>query len=401
MILGLLQPTTEEKMKEYRRQQKRKRELWGRAKILERRFSYRWLEQQLFEAERRARRGKTHTTDVYIFELRLVDNIKQLAHDIWGYGYKPTPGIKFVVKRPVPREVYAAPFRDRVVHHFLFDLVYPWWDNMFINNSYSCRYGKGALYGMEMLRRQIRRVSENYTREAYILKLDVQGFFMSLNHKKLMERVEWGLDIQFDGAPKLKRLLKYLWRMVIFTDPKEGVRLRGKKSDWDILPPTKILANQPPGTGIVIGNLTSQLLSNIYMDLLDRYIMYKLKYTNYGRYVDDFYIVVPAIQKKKLLKDVAKIRDFLKNEMLLTLHPKKLYLQEVKHGVEFLGFVVKPYYTMITKRFKNNFTRAAIEVEWGIRSLDAVASYLGRLKHVDGKKFAANLFEWVGWEYRF
>ena len=370
-------------------------------RLMEKNFSFEWLEHQLFKAERIARKGKTHTKDVYIFELNLDQNIRQLANDIWWGYYMPTPGIRFVVKKPVPREIYAAPFRDRVVHHFLFNLVYSWWDARFINNSYSCRYGKGALYGMEMLRRQIRRVSHNYTKEAWILKLDIRGFFMSLNHEKLMERVEWGLNKQFAKAPKLKRLLTFLWERVIFTDPKIGVRTRGKLSDWDLLPPSKILANQPDGTGIVIGNLTSQLLSNIFMDLIDRYIAYHLGYKNYGRYVDDLYIIVSVEQKERLLEDKKKIENYFKNEMLLHLNNNKTYLQDVRHGAEFLGFVVKPNYTLVTRRFKNNFAKAMQEVEWGLRSPDSVASYLGRLKHIDGKKLAYKVFKHVAWDYNF
>lgn len=380
---------------------KRKKEVDIRAIMLERQFSYEWLERKLFEAERIARKGKSHTTDVYNFELNLAENIKQLAGDIWLRQYSPTPGIAFVVKKPVPREIYAAPFRDRVVHHFLFELVYWWWDGRLINNSYSCRYGKGALYGMEMLRKQMRRVSQNYTRPAYVLKMDVQGFFMSLNLDRLMERVEWGLRRQFSKAPKLRGMLTFLWRKVIYTDPRVGVRIRGKKSDWSILPKSKILACQPPGTGIVIGNLSSQLLSNMYMDLLDRYILYELKYREYGRYVDDFYIVVNEERLAQLKKDIPKIRDFLKERMLLTLHPKKVYLQEVHNGVEFLGFVIKPNYTVVTKRFKNNFFKAALEVEMGFRKPESIASYLGRLKYVDGKKLTHDVFEYLGWEYRY
>lgn len=384
-----------------RRKMKTKAEIkverWARE--LEKKFSYKWLKRELYKAEREARKSKTHTLDVYVFEANLEANMEQLTADIWQGLYRPTPGIKFVVRIPVPREVYAPPFRDRIVHHFLFRIMYPWWDARFINDSYSCRYGKGTFYGIERLEHHIRSVSLDYTRETWVAKMDIRGFFMSLSHDKLMERVDWGIDRQFVGALRLKKMVRFLWVQILYTDPRVGVKMRGDPSDWDILPPTKILDNQPDGYGIVIGNLTSQLLSNMFMDLLDRYITQTLGYKHYGRYVDDFYIVVPAEQKEQLLRDVEKIRKFLEEEMELTLHPKKFHMQEASHGVEFLGVVIHKNYKTVSRRLKHNFSRAAIEIEWGIRTPDSVVSYLGILSHVDGKKFTKKVFDYVAWDY--
>lgn len=364
-------------------------------------ISEEWLYRKLFKAERKARKGKLQTRDVYLFEMNLEVNLRQLAHDIWTGVYYPRRGIAFIIEKPVIREIFAAQFRDRIVHHFLFDMVYEWWDKHLINNSYSCRVGKGSLYGMKMLRRHMRRESCNFTEETYIMKLDIQGYFMSLNRRLLFERVVWGLNQQFAHAPAIRMLLRYIWARVIFDNPCDGVSIRGKRSDWRLLPKTKTLFGQPEGYGIVIGNLSSQLLSNIFLDLLDRYIIYVLGYHNYGRYVDDFYIVAKASRKKELLRDVKKIEKYLKTELELTLHPNKRYCQEVHKGVEFLGFVVYPYYVVVSKRFKNNFTRAAAEVGMGYREVESITSYLGRLKHVNGKKLAKKVFAQMGWWYNY
>lgn len=362
-------------------------------------FSEEWLLKQLFIAERKARKGKTMTRDVYLFELNLMVNLKQLAHDIWTHQYKPGRGIAFIVDRPVVREIFAAPFRDRIVHHFLYNMVYDWWDRRLINDSYSCRKNKGAIYGIERLKKRIRSVSCNYTVPTYVLKLDIKGYFMSLRHDLIYERVCWGLTRQFSTRPETRKLLEYLWHEVIFDKPCDGVRIRGKWSNWEKLPKDKSLFFQLPEVGIVIGNLSSQLLSNIFLDLLDRYIIFELGYKAYGRYVDDFYIIVQEKDRKKLLADIPKIEKFLKEQMALTLHPKKRYFQEVHKGVEFLGAVVYPYFVVPTKRFKNNFYRSAAEVGMGYRDVAAITSYLGRLKHMNGQKLAAEVFRRMGWQY--
>lgn len=364
-------------------------------------FSEEWLFYKLFVAERKARKGKTKTKDVYLFEMHLMENLRQLAYDIWTRQYKPGRGIAFIIEKPVTREIFAAPFRDRIVHHFLYDMVYDWWDRRLINDSYSCRKNKGAIYGIERLKGKIQSVSQNYTVPTYVYKLDIKGYFMSLRHELLYERVCWGLLRQFATKPKTRELLEYLWKEVIFDEPCKDVRVRGKWSDWKKLPKEKSLFYQEKGVGIVIGNLSSQLLSNIFLDLFDRYVTFELGYKAYGRYVDDFYIIVQEKDKKKLLKDIPRIEKWLKDELALTLHPRKRYFQEIHKGVEFLGAVVYPYRVVPTRRFKNNFCKNLAEVGMGYRDVAAVTSYLGRLKHMNGKKLAHKTFSYMGWWYNY
>ena len=147
--------------------------------------------------------------------------------------------------------------------------------------------------------------------------------------------------------------------------------------------------------------IAAKLVSNIMLDQLDRYIYYELGYKRYGRYVDDFYIVVTAEELAQLKKDISKIDMFLKGELELTLHPKKRYLQEVHKGVEFLGAVVYPNHLAPSKRFKNNFYKAAAEVGMGYRDVNSIISYLGLFKHYDSKKFSKRVFDYYGWDYSF
>ena len=291
-----------------------------------------WLLHQLEIAYLDARKGKRRSRDEYRFEAYLLENLVTLRDDILHKRYTPSRGIAFVTTKPVLREIFAAPFRDRVVHHFLYNMVAEWWDRKFIYDSYSCRKGKGTLLGIKRLQHHIASVSRNYTRRAYVIKLDIQGYFMSLPRKALYDLVREGAKEQFKDRPDLGGLITYIWEKIIFDDPVKGVKRRPPLSRWDRLPKNKSLFCQPPGKGIVIGNLSSQLLSNIYLNQLDKFVQYGLGYKHYGRYVDDFYIVVTEEEFPQAKKDITKIREFLYG-IDLTLHPKKYYIQEVQKGV--------------------------------------------------------------------
>ena len=357
-----------------------------------------WLYAELILAFYKARKAKRSTNDEQAFEMRLTENLLQLRDDILDGFYKPGHGIAFIVRDPVMREIFAAPFRDRVIHHFLFNQVADWWDRRLIDDCYSCRVGKGTLYGINRMAHHIQSVSQNYQKETYVIKMDVQGYFMSLPRKGLYERVRWGLDRQFPNKGPKYKIIKYLWREVIFDNPVNGVKKRGNLKEWDILPKTKSLFAQPPGKGIVIGNLSSQLLSNIYLDQLDRFVKYDLKYKHYGRYVDDFFLVVTKEELEKAKKDMQLISLYL-TSLGLRLHPRKTHVQEIHKGVPFLGTVVYPGRIVPGKRVMQNFKRALFDVESGRKDLDTLVSYLGLVEHINGKKTTAKIFEKAGLTY--
>ena len=335
-----------------------------------------WLKKELKKAYRAARLGKTKKPEVVEFDKVAKKEINALAYEIYTHKYSPRPSKAFIVNKPVQREIFAANFRDRIVHHFLFNQVNPWWNRHFIEDSYSCRVGKGTLYGIKRLSRHIRSVSQNYTRPAYVLKLDIQGYFMSLDRKRLYDRALWGLDRQFDNKGYCYQVCLYLWKVIIFNDPTKDVVIACPRSAWKGLPPNKSLFRQPNGRGIAIGNLTSQLLSNIYLDQLDRFVVYTLGFRHYGRYVDDFYIVSES--KSNLVLAKKTIQEYLSEELALKLHPKKQYLQECSKGVSFIGAVIYPYRLYPGKRLKHNLLHA-LSLETCTKATRA--SYCGLVSH--------------------
>lgn len=360
-----------------------------------------WLFLCLHDAYLEARKGKRKKSDEHQFELHYVEHLMNLRDQIIERSYRPSPGIAFITFNPVIREIFAAPFRDRVVHHFLFNACAGWWDRHFIADSYSCRENKGTLYGIQRAAKHMRRASQNYTRDTYIIKLDIQGYFMSLPRQKLYEKVMWGLDLQMPEKGPVYEICEFLWRQIIFDDPTKGVRKRGWPYNWKELPASKSLFTQPPGQGIVIGNLTSQLMSNIYLDQLDRFITLDLGYKHYGRYVDDFYIIVPGSQFEQAKRDIKIIDKFLKEKLQLKLHPKKRYIQEVHRGMEFIGAYIYPYCLIPSRRLTKHFRAAVKEYMAGNKDDATITSYLGMMKHLDSKRFTSKVFDSVGWPYQF
>lgn len=382
-----------------------------------------FLLSELWVAYGTARKGKRKTYDEHRFELNDMENIIALRDSIISRHYRPSRGVTFVVRDPVIREIVAAPFRDRIVHHFLYNICADWWDRRFIVDSYSCRIDKGTLFAQQRLAQHIRQVTLNYTRPAFAIALDIKSYFINLNHDKLVERLYWGLDRQFqrsvpsDQIPagyfprnqircrpsdrdELYQTVKFLWYQVIHDDPMRDIVIRGSRKDWKSLPLSKSLFNRRAGHGLVIGNLTSQLVSNIYLDQLDRFITLDLGYQHYGRYVDDFFILVPMPQKEQLLRDIAVIGHYLHDQLDLELHPYKQYKQNIEKGIPFVGSVVYPGFIIPSRRVRRKAFQAAYRLATtGGGSLEGLISREGNLLHINSRRFFKSLFDTFGWRY--
>lgn len=365
-------------------------------------YYYHRLCRHLAEAYHDARKHKRSTEDEFRFELHAEHNLLLLADDIFFRTYQPSRGIAFITTQPVIREIFAAPFRDRIVHHYIYNHIYQWWDRHFIYDSYSCREGKGTDFAIRRLYYYMRKVSHSFRDDTCVVKCDIQGYFMSLPHQQLYERVLWGLQQQYPADSWLYRTLRFLIHEIIFDDPTTGVRLRGAVRNWRKLPNNKSLFCQPVDRGMVIGNLTSQLFSNVYLDQLDRYITQTLGYKAYGRYVDDFYLVLPSSHVSHFTQcDLPRIKTFL-DSIGLTLHPHKTHIQNIRQGIPFLGVRLYPYRILPDKRLVSHFRTAVHKFASGRgSSYEAIVSYLGRMQHMDSQKIISQIFAEVGWDYHF
>ena len=356
------------------------------------------LLQDLREAYADAKRHKGNKPYVLGYEKRLDDNLLALAEALYDRTYKARPSTCFIITDPKRREVFAADFRDRIVHHLYYNYTHELFERTFIQDAYSCIKDRGTHYGIDRLVKHIRQESLNYSRPCYILKMDIRGYFMHINRQRLLDiclsslrglsshrvlkRVPqtWGDRIDMD-------FIEYLTREIVLLDPTVNCHIVGDRHDWDELPHDKSLFHSPVGCGLPIGNLTSQLYSNIYLNVLDQYMKRSLHCRHYGRYVDDFYVV--STDKQWLHSLVPLVRGFLKQELQLTLHEGKAAVYPLQYGVPFLGMYVKPWRKTVSRGSIQRMERKQ-EILWGgfhegniplLRVATAIASFRGILSH--------------------
>lgn len=349
----------------------------------------------LFQAYYGARQNKRGTISALAFEVDYEQNLLELYQEIMSRQYRVRPSFCFVSKKPVLREVFAADFRDRVVHHLVYNYISPYFERLFIPDSYSCRKGRGTSYGIKRLKHFIRSCSRNYQEDCYILKLDISGYFMSIDRVLLYAQVDNTLlrfkdEITFDLD-----LILYLICTIIFHNPTIGCVIKGSKQDWVGLPKAKSLFWAKPNCGLPIGNLTSQLFGNVYLNEFDHFIKYHLGCAYYGRYVDDFVIV--HSNKAYLKSLISTLSQYLSETIGLELHKKKIYLQHHTKGVPWLGVIIKPYRTYVKSRTKGNLYGAIqhwnallklrgegrVDRPFLQSFLSTFNSYLGILQHCD------------------
>jgi RNA-directed DNA polymerase len=344
----------------------------------------------LFRAYFDARKNKRNTVNALAFEKQFEANLFMLFDELMERRYEPRPSTCFIVDKPVKREIFAAHFRDRVIHHFIYNGISPIFEKIFINDSYSCRKGKGTHYGIRRIDRFIRSCSNNYTKDCHVLKLDIKGYFMAMNRTLLFKKIKSILLLNRGRLDYDLPLILYLIERTIFNDPTQNCIIKGKKSDWTGLPADKSLFCAKPDCGLPIGNLTSQLFGNIYLNEFDHFIKQDLKIRHYGRYVDD--IVLVHQSGDHLKSAIPAIRRHLNDHLQLELHPGKIYLQHFSKGVKYLGTVIKPHRIYISNRTKGNFFEAIQRQnriardhkptnEESGKFLSSMNSYLGIMKH--------------------
>ena len=348
------------------------------------------LFKQLYKAYLLCSKGKRKKPQTIKFEKNLEQNLLLLCDELINRSYKPSPYSVFIVNKPVKREIFAANFRDRVIHHFLIQRINPLFESVFITDSYACRKGKGTLFGVKRIFDHIYNCSHKYTKECYVLKLDISGFFMSISREILLAKVLNFVELNY--FKKDKSLIKYLCTTIILTNPVDEVIKLGNSKNWDGLPKNKSLFYSETGHGLPIGNLTSQVFANFYMHYFDSFVKDELKIKYYGRYVDDF--IICSNDKKILKRLIPKLKNKLLNDLKLELHPKKIYLQHYKKGVQFLGAYIKPGRVYIGNQTKGNFyskNHKFTEIENTTSStqnviLTVVNSYLGLMRHFNSYK---------------
>ena len=306
-------------------------------------------------------------------------------------------------------------FRDRIVHHLYFRYTHQLFERTFIADSYSCIKGRGTHYGISRLRHHISEASHNWQEKAYAMSLDIRGYFMHINREKLlriatdsllkMSTHRVGLSEDIEGIPSDILLtpattwadirdfgfILWLTEQIVMLDPMANCQIVGDLSDWDDIDHAKCMRFAAPGLALPIGNLTSQLFSNVYLNPFDQFIKRVILCRHYGRYVDDSTQIDP--DREWRISQVPREREGRADELGVQLHMGKLHIREVHQGVEFLGAFLKPYRDYVSR---STFERIILKLQQldlhdEVKAQRTIDSYLGILSHTASYRMAQSI----------
>jgi retron-type reverse transcriptase len=329
-------------------------------------FSYRNIYQCYLEC----RSKKRNTFNALRFEINAEENIAKLEHELKTRTYHPSRSILFAARKPKLREIFAADFRDRVVHHILVKELEKIWEPIFIHDSYACRLNKGTHKAVLRLQSFLRRITKNGHVRAYYLQLDVKDFFTSIDKELLFTIIQRKVT---DPA------ILWLAEVIIFWDCTKAYVRREPEGLLSNIPSNKSLFGKENRRGLPIGNLTSQFFANVVLNELDQFAKHRLKAHYYLRYVDDF--VLLSQDREELLRWKEEIRKFLTERLSLQLHPRRQKLQPISNGIDFLGYIIRPRYILVRRRVINNMKAKIRELRnYPEKLKNSVASYMGHFK---------------------
>lgn len=334
---------------------------------------------ELVQAYYDCRRSKRNSASALTFEMNLERNLVKLHDDLLNGNYRPGRSICFVVTRPKAREVWAADFRDRIVHHLLYNHIGASIEATFIADSCACIKGRGTLYATTRLESKIRSATQNWSKPCWYLKLDLANFFVAIDKEVLRKQL---------AAKITEPWWLALAEQILMHDPREDYEVRSPAHLFNRVPQHKRLTAQPSRLGLPIGNLSSQFFANVYLNALDQFAKHHLRAKHYIRYVDDFVFLHESPQQ--LNAWLAQVEAFLPS-LGAKLNPTKTILQPVDRGVDFVGHVIKPWRRTTRKRSVTTaLRRTAAMPDEDLR--ETANSYFGLLTQAShGQKDRAKL----------
>ena len=327
-------------------------------------------------------RNKKTSYQCTMYRIHEEEILPLLALAVHNRTYEPLASECFVVKYPKLREIFAANFLDRIVQHWIILRIEPLLEDLFVNTgdvSFNCRKGYGTLRAVQTFAYNLNEVTQSWTKDAYIGRFDLKSFFMSINKEKLWSMLEVFINENYFDEDK--ETLLWLSEVTIMHRPQDNCIKKGDISLWSKLPAHKSLFTMD---GMAIGNITSQILANFDLNKFDSmaYQFCKEREGWYQRFVDDMTVVLPNINE---VVDFFKIsKSFLEQELLLTLHPDKVYIQHAKKGVKIIGSVVMPGRIYLSNRTVGRMYDMLQEMEKFIASLnlkDVTIDDAFRLEH--------------------
>ncbi len=299
----------------------------------------------LYLAYLECRQNKRNTKNALAFEIGLETKLAKLLHELRGGTYRPGRSLCFIVTLPKPREIFAADFRDRIVHHLFVRELLPFAERRFTRDSFACRTGRGTHKAVAQLRHFIDQQREE--KKLFFLQVDIQTFFPSIDKGILFSLTERLIRKSGKGDWWICEML-WLARVITFHDPTLSYRYRGDVRLQTLVPREKSLLFQPKGKGLPIGNHTSQFFANSYLNEVDHFVKRTLKCRQYVRYVDDMILLGTDVMALRQWRD--EIDQFLRERLGVHLHPRKTVLQPVGKGIDFLGYFLKTDHALVRRR---------------------------------------------------
>lgn len=327
---------------------------------------------EVFQAYYDCRKTKRNSESARRYEIAFESNLVDLFRRLKEKTYEPAKSSFFVVLEPKVREIWAAEFEDRIVHHIIYNRFYSRFVNSFIHDSYACIPNKGTLKASERLQKFIRSATENHSKPCYYLKCDIANFFMAINkdilYKIICKKVhnEWW---------------RWLTRVILYNDPTLNFICKSSKEKIDAVPRNKSLFRTPPNTGLPIGNLSSQFFGNIYLNELDQYAKHTLKAKYYIRYADD--IVMLNQDSKSLNETYSNMCSFVEKNLILRFHPNKKQMNLIEKGVDFVGYIIRPHSKYLRRRTISNLYSKVEEIENNNLIVPSINSYFGMMRNAD------------------
>lgn len=301
------------------------------------------------------RKNKRNTQAALMFEVNYESNLIQLQADINDRTYRPSQSITFIAMVPRPREIFAANFRDRVLHHFIDLKIRPLMEEILVDTTCNNRIGKGTEGCVRYVERFIRDCSNNYTKDCWVCSVDMKGFFMSISKSILLRNITHFVRSNYKGSDV--EVVCWILEILLKNNPADNCVRRSPIEMWDLLDKSKSLFGVDPDLGLAIGDLVSQLMANFFLNDFDHFV--SESYPFYTRYVDDCVIV--SNDKNKLLEFIPLMRKELL-KVGVTLHPDKFYFQHYTKGIAIVGSVVKPGRIYLHNRTVNNAFRAVARI---------------------------------------
>ncbi|CAA6826467.1 MAG: Retron-type reverse transcriptase [uncultured Sulfurovum sp.] len=334
--------------------------------------------QNIYKAYLACRRNKRNTINALKFEQNLIENLWKIHDELNSKRYNIGKSLCFLTTSPKLREVFASDFKDRVVHHILVGQLEPLFERKFIHDVYNNRKAKGTHQAVSQAQRYMRQ-----TADGYYLQLDIKGFFYNLEKMILLDKIKQ----EVIGSNLDVSSVLYLSNKIIFHDPTKSYYFKGDKSKLALLPPHKTLFKIPKNRGLPIGNLTSQFFANVYMNDFDNFVKRTLKVKRYIRYVDDFVLFDESKERLTYLK--SEIEEYLQKELKLTLR-EDTKLKKHSEGLDFLGYIIRPTYTLVRQRVVNNFKKKKAKY------LNAYENQKGNMRLLEIKQFLSVKASFVG-----